>query len=82
MALQKDIEYKGLQITNCYFKVWCLNLNKNEMSFGLSYHKDAESPMIYSVTHSCAYTLDGDNPWIQAYNYLKTLPEFSDAVDC
>jgi len=28
------------------------------------------------------YDLDGTNPIKQAYEHLKTLPEFADAVDC
>jgi hypothetical protein len=29
-----------------------------------------------------SYDINGDNPIKQAYQHLKTLPEFSDATDC
>ena len=29
-----------------------------------------------------SYDISGDNPIKQAYEHLKTLPEFSDATDC
>mgnify|MGYP007101623561 CR=1 FL=1 len=40
--------------------------------------------MIYTKInnhHTCDYDLNVDNPIKQAYDHLKTLPEFSGAVD-
>jgi hypothetical protein len=32
--------------------------------------------------HGCPYDIEGDNPIKQAYEHLKTLPEFEGAIDC
>jgi hypothetical protein len=61
--------------------------DKTLMTFGLcSYavnpneHPDVEP--ISSDVVSAPYNLDGVNPFEQAYLYLKTLPDFANAVDC
>lgn len=33
-------------------------------------------------TYSFEYNLSGENAIAQAYDHLKTLPEFADAIDC
>jgi hypothetical protein len=38
--------------------------------------------MALTKTTKTAHGLEGANPIKQAYLYLKTLPEFADAVDC
>jgi hypothetical protein len=37
---------------------------------------------VYVQDHAFKLDLEGPNPIKQAYLHLKTLPEFSDAVDC
>jgi hypothetical protein len=43
---------------------------------------DGVLPHFSDVDYQCAYSLDGKNPIKQAYEYLKTLDNFSSAVDC
>jgi hypothetical protein len=81
MALNKTIDYKGITITDAYHRVWAVTLTKTEISFGLGIHASADADMLDSTSHTCAYSLAGSNPIQQAYEHLKTLPEFSGATD-
>lgn len=81
MALSKTIDYKGVTIADAYHRVWAVTLSKTEISFGLGIHASADADMIASTSHTCAYNIAGDNPIKQAYEHLKTLPEFADAAD-
>jgi hypothetical protein len=82
MALQKTIQFKGINVTDCYIKVWRIEGNKSKISFNVSYSANKDSEMFNSELYRCEYDLQGDNPIKQAYKHLKTLPEFADSVDC
>lgn len=88
MALQKTTNYKGITIENAYHRVWGISIDKDEtekkyfVKFGVGFHSSNDNEMISSYPHKCDYDIDGENPIKQAYLHLKTLPEFSDAVDC
>jgi hypothetical protein len=81
MALQKTLTYKGLTIPNAYCKVWRIEGDKTEISFGLGVYAAQNGERIYSETHTFDYNLNGDNPIKQAYLYLKNTPEFSGSSD-
>ena len=81
MALAKNTEYKSVTIESAYFRVSSVTAQKDTMTFGLGLHATETSEMISHETYSCAYDIDGENPIKQAYEHLKTLPEFSDAED-
>lgn len=92
MALQKTTNYKGVTIENAYHRVWGISVDKelNEdetekkyfIKLGVGFHSSNENEMISSHPHKCDYDINGENPIKQSYLYLKTLPEFADAVDC
>jgi hypothetical protein len=85
MALQKTIQSNfGLRIPSAYHRVGRIQIvNKTEMTFVLNAFVDDKVGIpVEAQSYSCAYDLTGDNAFAQAYNYLKTLPEFIDAVDC
>lgn len=82
MALSKDIEFKGISVPSAYHRVWNVSLSKASMSFGLSVHANAGGEMLSSTAHECAYDINGSNPIRQAYEHLKSLPEFASASDC
>jgi hypothetical protein len=82
MALAKTTDFKGITLNNAYHRVWGVSLTKNLISFGVSVSVSANTEMIDSKSHSCAYDLEGANPIKQAYEHLKTLPEFEGATDC
>lgn len=86
MALSKTISksvpgFSGELISeNTYFKVNSLTGNKSLISatvVGIS-----NDTQVYTQGYSFIPDLDGPNFIKQAYEYLKTLPEFSNAIDC
>lgn len=84
MALQKTMETSsGIEVTDAYNKVELISLvAKDKMVFTVRTYKDSTKPFVFGTDYEAAFDLNGTNPLAQAYEYLKTLPEFSDAVDC
>jgi hypothetical protein len=87
MALQKNItiNYRGdieVNIENAYIKVDRVDCNKSSMSIHKHIKRSQNEPALFAEIISCDYNLNGENPIKQAYLYLKTLPEFVDAIDC
>ena len=85
MALQKSTTSpQGFNADNAYHRVENVSLlNKNSLNFTvLSYASASNNVSFQANAYSCSYDLDGENPIKQAYEYLKTLPEFSGATDC
>lgn len=88
MALQKEyilnIYEKKVVFNDAYFKVTHIVGNKENMDIQLSVFKDpTKNITIGSSTYSFVPSVDdnSENFIKQGYDYLKTLPEFSDAVD-
>jgi hypothetical protein len=53
------------------------------MQFNAYSHIDAQTvPFFAEYLFDCAYDVSGENPLKQAYEYLKTQLEFSNAIDC
>lgn len=84
MALKLDVNYKGVVIKDAYVSVAVVTLgeDKSDMSFSVQTCAEASSEPLTYVYKNTSYDMDGENPFKQAYEYLKTLPEFEGAVDC
>jgi hypothetical protein len=84
MALKKTITTRqGIEVKDAYFRVVNVTLNgKTGMQFAVAFSKNADSPAVESTAYNCAYSIAGQNPIAQAYEHLKTLPEFAGAQDC
>lgn len=74
----------ALEIPSAYWKVESVTSAKNDSSCIVSISKIMEDKQIKIETKQYRFATDllGDNPIRQAYKHLKTLPEFSGAVDC
>lgn len=84
MALNKTTtSSQGFEAVNAYHRVQglCLVTNQN-ITFQVYAYKDVTFPAFAADNYSCAYDITGENPIKQAYEYLKTLPEFANATDC
>lgn len=84
MALSKTVTtIHGFVATDAYHCVEAVYLiKKDTISFSLRGYKDASKNISFSdKSFSCNYDISGENPIKQAYEYLKTLPEFSGATD-
>lgn len=84
MAIQKDFETVfGIKLTNAYCRVDNVVINeKTKMAFLLKTYADKNAKEIHTQTFQCVHSLNGANPIAQAYEHLKTLPEFTGATDC
>lgn len=85
MALEMNVvSPQGFLAKNAYIYVQSVSLiNKTQMDVCVQFLKDKESIVPFKNQNwACAYNLENGNPFAQAYEYLKTLPEFEGAVDC
>jgi hypothetical protein len=84
MALKKTVDTVfGISVVDAYHRVEGVRLlTKDKTRFQLRSSIDGVMPHFADSQHECDYLIDGDNPIAQAYGYIKTLPEFSDAKDC
>jgi hypothetical protein len=82
MALQQTLSHLDFSLPNAYLKVSTYTGNKYVLSFNLDVKATQESNPLTTKIYSCQYNFDGSNPIKQAYEHLKSLPEFADAVDC
>jgi hypothetical protein len=63
---------------DCYIKVESVSATKNIASISVSFTKGIQIVKAYEFVPS----LGNSNFIAQAYDHLKTLPEFAGAVDC
>jgi hypothetical protein len=84
MALKKTIStVYGFNVADAYHRIENVTLNgKDKLNFNVRIYTVADKPFFAENVMSCDYDLNGANPIAQAYEYLKTLPEFAGAVDC
>lgn len=87
MALSKTITLKSQYNTdvafeNCYIKLKNLNGNKHSMLADFGIYKQPNGDLLQEKTIIVVPNLDDTNFIQQAYDALKSLPEFADAVDC
>lgn len=87
MALEKTMnlvdsfgETRSFQ--NCYIKVTGISGDKSEIFATAQVFKSKDEETALSTSsHNFQPSLDGNNFIKQAYEHLKTLPQFEDATD-
>lgn len=87
MALSKTITLKSQYNTDvvfedCYIKLKNLNGNKHSMLADFGIYTQANGDLLQEKTIIVIPDLENVNFIQQAYDALKALPEFADAVDC
>ena len=82
MELQKTINFKGITVGDAYLKIQAFSGSKELLKFELSTHSQAGEQALTVSNFEMPYSIEGANPIKQAYDYLKSLPEFAGAVDC
>jgi hypothetical protein len=88
MALKQTITLRDSfdemrEIPNAYIKVHAVSGGKEQMVADVIFFRDsADGKRLKNAGYVFKPSLDGDNFIKQAYNHLKTLPEFSSAQDC
>ena len=72
----------GIEVTDAYHRVENVRLDgKNAIAFSVRAYAAGSSRFFAETSYFCAYDIAGDNPIKQAYEHLKTLPEFAGATD-
>lgn len=83
MALQINKTFSGISVSNAYVRIE--NISLSGKTFGAAqvnmYANTPSDGVLSSASYGFPYDLAGDNPIKQAYDYLKTLPEFAGAAD-
>ena len=87
MALKKSISLKTnfgdtVVFPSAYIKVNNIIGNKNEMRADVVFFKEVDQMVVDNKSYFFSPNLNQSNFIAQAYNHLKTLEEFADAVDC
>lgn len=84
MAIKKTIEtLQGVKVQDAYCRVENVSLRgKDTIYFVLRSYADTSKSFFQEDNFLSAYDMSGKNPIAQAYEHLKSLPQFSDAVDC
>jgi hypothetical protein len=87
MALQKNIILKtnfdtDIVFERAYIKVRSINMSKNNAQMNVDFYSEENGKVINMKQYNFIAALAGNNPIAQAYDYLKTLPEFSGAENC
>lgn len=84
MAIKKTVEtLQGVQVANAYHRVESVSLRgKDGIHFILRSYADTSKPSFQEMGFLSAYDMTGKNPIAQAYEHLKSLPDFAGATDC
>jgi len=82
MALQKTVNFKGITVGDAYIKVQSFSGSKELLKFAVETCSRAGEQALTVSSYEMPYSIDGGNPIAQAYEYLKTLPEFAGATNC
>ena len=90
MALSKNVVFlpagfdTPAQINNAYIRIDAVNGNKNRIVASVVIGKKTEDNFLIaqSSNYSFVPNMDSGNFIAQAYEHLKTLPEFAGATDC
>ncbi len=82
ITLNALTQYGAVTVPECYVKVADVTVSKTEAEARVTFLQDSEGGHLQKLHYVFPYNIAGDNPIKQAYLYLKTLPEFSDAEDC
>lgn len=71
-----------ISFDSVYIKVSTVTGNKESMTAAIEYKDGANGPILETKNIRFPVNLDGQNSIKQAYEYLKTLPEFANSIDC
>jgi hypothetical protein len=88
MALTKKISTSfGIELDNAYLRVGSVSGNKHRLDIAVQTFANkamaTEGSSVIAVYRSSFKPTENGKTWdAQAYDHLKTLPEFADATDC
>lgn len=81
MALILSVDFKGIEVKDAYVKIPIYQGDNNLLAFAVTYHAKKGEKAFDVKDFQCQLDLNGPNSLKQAYLFLKSLPEFSAAID-
>ena len=81
MALRADYDLNGVTFPNAYIKVYCYQGNQQTQKVEFGVYTEPHTVMFHSFAEVMDIDPEGGSPLVQAYEHLKTLPAFADAID-
>lgn len=69
-------------LSNCYIRVFSFTGNKEKVNFKIEVLSSDKEKTYLTEAYSFVPKMNNENIFLQAYLHLKTLPDFSDAIDC
>ena len=87
MALTKIVSLADnfgemIPFLNAYIKITKFAGTKSRCVCTYGIFRSSEGELLVEQSNEFSLDLNGPNPIKQAYQFLKTLPEFADATDC
>ena len=86
MAIQNtqkfNTDFGQVTVAECYIKVSIVEVNKVNGMANVSFYDKPSGKLLQTKIYPVPHDLNGSNALAQAYNHLKTLPEFAGATDC
>ena len=87
MALSKEITTNrfgvDILLPNSYIVIKAISFSKEASKVIVETYTDSTKSYIVKVVEiNMLLTIDDENIYAQAYEYLKTLDEYSNAIDC
>jgi hypothetical protein len=84
MALRKATLVFGIEFGGAYHRIENVRIQgKTAILFDVkSYADQSQGVAFVEKVQGCSYDLNGKNPIAQAYDFVKTLPEFVNSQDC
>lgn len=82
MALSVDTEHMSVPVNGAYVTVITPSVDKTSMLIGVYFRANPNDAPFKALSYTVPYSLEGENPFKQAYEHLKTLPEFEGSMDC
>jgi|688.fasta_scaffold586523_1 hypothetical protein len=84
MALKKTVTNKhGIIVQDAYHRVENVQLGKSHINYLIKSFTNSDHPLAFEQRdYAASYNMNGDNPWVQAYEHAKTQPEWINAEDC
>ena len=84
MALQKTVTTThGFVAQDAYHRVEEVRFDSKEsISFNVRSYKSTDYPAFGDAVFSCVYDHTDQSPFVQAYDHIKSLPDFAGALDC
>lgn len=84
MSIKLDQTVKGVFIPNCIITIGAITISPDRLRLNFNvgfYAIEGGQELMEDYFVYEKYILKGDDPETQAYNFLKSLPRFSGAVD-